>query len=72
MENHYQHNREDENTYYRRQARSQHHTDELLCIIYDGMHKEKTNPRRLSQNPSNDSLECLVTCWESNAITKVT
>ena len=30
------------------------HPDELLCIIYDGMHKEKTKLPRLSRNPCKD------------------
>jgi len=41
---------------------SVNHPHDLLCIIYDGMHKEKTKLPRFSANPSKD-LE--------NAITKV-
>ncbi|KXJ24444.1 uncharacterized protein LOC110248173 [Exaiptasia diaphana] len=40
--------------YYQRQIMSVHHPDDMLCIIYDGMHKEKTKIPRFSANPSKD------------------
>ncbi|XP_020915414.1 uncharacterized protein LOC110252901 isoform X3 [Exaiptasia diaphana] len=40
--------------YYARQIESVHQPEDLLCVIYDGMHKEKTRLPRFSANPSKD------------------
>ncbi|KAJ7369538.1 hypothetical protein OS493_038244 [Desmophyllum pertusum] len=40
--------------YYNRSTRSVNHPDDVMCIIYDGMHKEKTKLPRFSKNPSKD------------------
>ena len=54
VELHYNHHRDEKKDYCRRQTRTVLHPDELLCIIYDGMHKEKTKLPRFSRNPCKD------------------
>ena len=46
--------RAEKQDYYNRSTRSVNHPDDVMCIIYDGMHKEKTKLPRFSKNPSKD------------------
>ena len=46
--------RAEKRDYYNRQAVSVHQPDDLLSVIYDGMHKEKTKLPRYSKNSAKD------------------
>ena len=46
--------RAEKQNYYNRQVVSVHQPDDLLSVIYDGMHKEKTKLPRYSKNAAKD------------------